>query len=129
MLVRDEFFRRDMAILTIIEADHVEPMNPREYAGDEPELNFPEALLRFYRHDFDSLSPDIQKDPKIEAFSRIRNFLEALRLLMMAYLEYGEPRQGTNKKPLTTFRRDVRVAELRHIEGLKNHEIAESLNE
>ena len=30
---------------------------------------------------------------------------------------------------MATFRRDVRVAELKHIEGLKNHEIAESLNE
>ena len=30
---------------------------------------------------------------------------------------------------MATFRRDVKVAELKHIEGLKNHEIAESLNE
>ncbi|HLM78112.1 MAG TPA: hypothetical protein VK361_06965 [Rubrobacteraceae bacterium] len=70
--------------------------------GDEPELDFPEALLRFYRHDFDSLSSDIQKGLKIETFSRIHNFREALRLLM-AYLEYGEPRQGANKNPWRPF--------------------------
>lgn len=130
MVIRDEFFRSDMAILAVLttmEADRAEPKEALwMYAGDEPELDFAEALLRYYRDSFDSLSPDVQKDLKIETFSKIYDFLEALRLLM-AYLEYGEPRKGVKRKPLTTFRRDVRAAELKHIEGLKNHEIVERL--
>jgi hypothetical protein len=130
MVIRDEFFRADMAILavlTIMEADRAGPKKPWEYAGNEPELDFAEALLRYYRDDFDSLEPDVQKDLKVETCSKIYEFLESLRLLM-AYLEYGEARKGVTRKPLTTFSRDVRAAELKHIEGLKNHEIAEKLN-
>jgi len=129
MVIRDEFFRVDMAILavlTVMEADRVEPRKPWEYTGGEPELDFAGALLRYYREDFDGLSPDDQKQLKIEAFSKIYDFLEALRLLM-AYLEYGKPREGLTRKPMTSFRRDVRAAELKHIEGLKYHEIAERL--
>jgi len=130
MIIRDEFFRTDMAILavlTIMEADHAEPKEHWEYVGNEPELDFAEALLRYYRDNFDSLEPDVQKDLKVETYKKIYAFLESLRLLM-AHLEYGEARKGVTRKPLTTFRRDVRVAELKHIEGLKNHEIAEKLN-
>jgi hypothetical protein len=121
MVIRDEFFRSDMAILavlTIMEADRAEPKKYWEYAGNEPELDFAEALRRYYRDDFDSLEPDVQKDLKVETYSRIYDFLESLRLLM-AHLEYGEPRKGVTRKPLTTFRRDVRAAELKHIEGLQ----------
>src|SRR5215218_8410230 len=131
MVIRDEFFRADMAklaVLTIMEADRAEPKTSYwEYVGNEPELDFAESLLRYYRDDFDSLEPDVQKDLKVETYSKIYNFLESLRLLM-AQLEYGKPRAGVTRKPLTTFRRDVRAAELKHIEGLKNHEIAEKLN-
>ena len=130
MIIRDEFFRTDMAILavlTIMEADHAEPKDYWKYAGIEPELDFAEALLRYYRDNFDSLEPDAQKDLKVETYRKIYDFLESLRLLM-AHLEYGKPREGVPRKPLTTFRRDVRAAELKHIEGLKNHEIAEKLN-
>jgi len=84
-------------------------------------------LLRYYRDNFDNLEPDVQKDLKVETYIKVYDFLDSLRLLM-AYLEYGEPREGVTRKPLTTFRRDVRAAELKHIEGLKNHEIAEKLN-
>jgi hypothetical protein len=130
MIIRDEFYRADMAILavlTIMEADHAEPKTPYKYAGNEPELDFAEALLRYYRDNFDSLTPDVQKDLKVETYKKIYDFLESLRLLI-AYLEDGKPREGVTRKPLTTFRRDVRAAELKHIEGLKNHEIAEKLN-
>ncbi len=127
MVIRDEFFRADMAILavlTIMEADHAEPKTPWMYVGNEPELDFAEALLRYYRDDFDSLEPDVQKNLKVETYRKIYDVLESLRLLM-AYVEPGE---GVPRKPLTTFRRDVRAAELKHIEGLNNHEIAEKLN-
>jgi hypothetical protein len=131
MIIRDEFFRTDMAILAVLttmEADRAEPKTPWKYAGDEPELDFAEALLRYYRgDDFDSLEPEVQKDLKVEAYIKIYDFFESLRLLM-AYLEYGEPRKGVNRKPLTAFRRDVRAAELKHIEGLKYHEVAERLD-
>jgi hypothetical protein len=130
MIIRDEFFRTDMAILavlTIMEADHAEPKDYWKYAGNEPELDFAEALLRYYRDNFDSLEPDVQKDLKVETYRKIYNFLESLRLLM-AHLEHGKPREGVTRKPLTTFSRDVRAAELKHIEGLKNHEVAEKLN-
>jgi hypothetical protein len=130
MVIRDEFFRVDMAILavlTIMEADQAVPKTSWQYAGNEPELDFAEALLRYYRDNFDSLEPDVQKDLKVETYRKIYNFLESLRLLM-AHLEHGKPREGVTRKPLTTFRRDVRAAELKHIEGLKNHEIAEKLN-
>jgi hypothetical protein len=130
MVIRDEFFRTDMAILAVLttmEADRTEPKTPWKYDGDEPELDFAEALLRYYRgDDFDSLEPDHQKDLKVEAYSKIYDFLESLRLLI-AYLEYGEPRKGVKRKPLTAFRRDVRAAELKHIEDLKYHEVAEKL--
>jgi hypothetical protein len=84
-------------------------------------------LLRYYRDNFDSLELDVQKDLKVETYRKIYDFLDSLRLLM-AHLEHGKPREGVTRKPLTTFRRDVRAAELKHIEGLKNHEIAEKLN-
>jgi hypothetical protein len=130
IIIRDEFFRADMAILavlTIMEADHAEPKTSWKYAGNEPELDFAEALLRYYRDNFDSLELDVQKDLKVETYRKIYDFLESLRLLM-AQLEHGKPREGVTRKPLTTFRRDVRATELKHIEGLKNHEIAEKLN-
>ena len=129
MVIKDEFFGVDMAILGVLavtEADRAEPKKSWEYVGDEPELDFPEALLRYYRDDFDDLDPDDQKALKIDTYSRIHDSLESLRLLM-AYLEYGEPVKGVTTKPLTTFRRDVRAAELKRVEGLKNHEIAERL--
>jgi hypothetical protein len=110
-----------------MEADHAEPKTSWKYAGNEPELDFAEALLRYYRDNFDSLELDVQKDLKVETYRKIYDFLESLRLLM-AQLEHGKPREGVTRKPLTTFRRDVRATELKHIEGLKNHEIAEKLN-
>lgn len=116
-----------LAVLTTMEADRAERKELWQYAGDEPELDFAEALLRYYRNDFDSLEPDVQKDLKVEAYIKIYDFLESLRLLM-AYLEYGEPRKGVKRKPLTAFRRDVRAAELKHIEGLNNYEVAEKLD-
>jgi hypothetical protein len=130
MVIRDEFFRTDMAILAVLttmEADRTERKELWKYDGDEPELDFAEVLLRYYRDDFDSLEPEVQKDLKVEAYSKIQDFLDSLRLLI-AYLEYGEPRKGVNRKPLTAFRRDVRAAELKHIEGLKYHEVAERLD-
>ncbi len=130
MVVTDEFFRTDMAtlaVLTTMEADRAKLRKPWEYEGEERELDFAEALLRYYRDGFEDLSPKVQLDLKVETYRRIHAFLEALRLLM-AYLEYGEARAGAPTKPLTAFRRDARAAELKHIDGLKNREIAEKLD-
>jgi hypothetical protein len=72
MVITDEFFRTDMAVLavlTIMEADRAEPKTPWKCTGDEPELDFTEALLRYYRDNFDSLEPDVQKDLKVETYT------------------------------------------------------------
>jgi len=98
-----------------------------EYAGDEPELEFPKALLRYYRPEFENLLPNDQKDMAAETYRRLQEVGGALRNLT-AFLEYGEPKEGLTRHPLEDVVRDVRAAELKYIEGLKNHQIAEALS-
>ncbi len=126
-VVRDEFFRIDMsilAVLTLMEGSGVEPKgSPYAYEGTEAELDYPKALLRYYRPDFDGLPPNQQKVLMAETYFRVYDVLEALRNLM-AYLEYADPGYGLTRRPLQNPARDVRAAELKHIEGLKNYEVA-----
>ncbi len=61
-----------------------------------------------------------------EVRSRIYAVLEKLRLLM-SYLEYGEPKKTLPRAPLKTLRRNVWAVELKEIEGLANHRIADRL--
>src|SRR5215218_11312121 len=85
MIIRDEFFRADMAILavlTIMEADRAEPKTSWKYAGNEPELDFAEALLRYYRDNFDSLESDVQKDLKVDTHAKSYDSHESKRTLM-----------------------------------------------
>ncbi len=129
-VVRDEFFRIDMsilAVLTLMEGSGVEPKgSPYTYEGTEAELDYPKALLRYYRPDFDGLPPEQQKVLMAETYSRVYDVLESLRNLM-AYLEYADPGHGLTRRPLPNPARDVRAAELKHIEGLKNYEVAKRL--
>jgi hypothetical protein len=130
MAVKDDFFRRDMAILAVLvvmESSDERPRRVWEYAGDEPELEFPKTLLRYNRPEFENLSPHDQTYLAAETYHRLREVVGALRNLM-AYLEYGEPREGLTRHPLEDVVRDVRAAELKHIDGLKNHQIAEALS-
>ena len=125
--VRDEFFPRDMAILALVAIMESPRFEKRkqvwQYKGDEPELEFPRALLRYFRTSFEKLPADEQADMAAETYLRILNFVEALRKLI-AYLEYGKAKAGLTRHPLEDVARDVRAAELKLIEGLKNHEIA-----
>ncbi len=130
MTVRDEFFRVDMAVLAVLvtmEADRIKPKEDYEYEGTEPELDFPKATLRYYRGAwFDGLPPKDQKDLAIRVYRRMYDVLESLRLLT-TLLEYGEPGKNLTTHPMEEARSYVRAAELRHVHGLKNYEVAEAL--
>ncbi len=119
MVVKDEFFSTDMAVLAVLvimEADRAKPKEINQYEGSEPELDFAKALLKYYRgEEFEALEPKKQKDMAVRTYTRMYDVLEALRNLM-AFLEYGEPSKNLTTKPLETFHRDVRAAELKHID-------------
>ncbi len=130
MTVRDEFFRVDMAVLAVLvvmEADRTKPREDHEYKGTEPELDFAKAALRYYRGAwFDGLPPKDQKDLAIRVYRRMYDVLESMRLLT-TLLEYGEPGKNLTTHPMEEARSYVRAAELRHVQGLKNFEVAEAL--
>lgn len=85
------------------------------------------VLLQYYRPaDFDIL---LIKEEQAELTKRtcvyIHEFLESLRKLM-EFLEYGVP--GRDTRPVVeNARRDVWVAVLRDVDGLKEREIAQEL--
>jgi hypothetical protein len=129
MAVKDDFFKRDMAILAmlvVMESSDEQPKQVWEYKGDEPELEFPRALLRYYRPQFKDFSSSDRTDMAAETYRRLQEVVGALRNLT-AYLEYGEPKAGLTRHPLEDVMRDVRAAELKYIDGLKNHQIAGAL--
>jgi hypothetical protein len=109
-----------------MESSDERPRRVWEYAGDEPELEFPKALLRYYRPDFENLSPKDQTYMAAETYRRLQEVVGALRNLT-AYLEYGDPKAGLTRHPLEDVVRDVRAAELKYIDRLKNYQIAEAL--
>lgn len=93
----------------------------------ELHFEYVKDLLRHYRPGFDDL-PHGERIALIEHTCRYVNaFLEALRKLVQ-FAEYGSPR-GTISPAVKKAARDVRVAELHDVAGLKYRKIAELIGE
>lgn len=132
-VVRDAFFKADLAALAFLTALEADLLNFTEKPGSygdpdsEREQEYARALLRYYRDGYEALPHRAQKGLLRGTLERIHVVLKGIRDLM-AYLEHGEPWIGLPKAPLGNPRLDVRAAELKHIEGLKLVEIGERLN-
>lgn len=132
-VVRDAFFKADLAalaFLTALEADLLNFIEKHGSYGDpdsEREQEYARALLRYYRDGYDALPCRGQEGLLRGTLERIHRVLKDARDLM-AYLEHGEPWTGLPKNPLGNPRLDVRAAELKHIEELTLVEIGERLN-
>jgi len=80
-------------------------------------------LLRYYRHSFDTLPREEQRDLMDATFERVDAFLKASRQLV-EFLEYGVPGRKL-RSALRDANRDVRAAVLCEVEGLSSPRIAE----
>lgn len=89
-------------------------------------LEYMLPLIRYYRPDFDSRSPQEQQDLIEKACPHINGFLDALRRLQN-FLEYGAPNQKKLTPDFKEPRRDVQAAVLAEVEGLTHSQIGERM--
>jgi hypothetical protein len=90
-------------------------------------LKYALTLLRYYRPEFDSLPPNVQRALMLGTCNRIRVFMDALHALM-AFVEYGTP-SGTPNKAVAakSAARDVKASVLKDVDGLSYTEIGRRL--
>jgi hypothetical protein len=108
-----------------------EPVGPYpEFAWDlhhvSNSIEYVLALIRHYRPEFDSYSPQEQLDFIETTAKETNRFLEASRRFRN-FLEYGAPNRNL-KSPVENPQRDVRAAVLADVDQLKYPEIGSRLH-
>jgi hypothetical protein len=83
-------------------------------------------LLRYYRPDFDSRSPEEQQDLIEKTCGHVNNFLDSLRKLQ-EFLQYGVPDQKKLAPPIKNPKRDVRAAVMYDVDELNYRQIGERM--
>jgi hypothetical protein len=83
-------------------------------------------LLRYYKPDFDSRSPEEKQELMERTFDYVNDFLDSLRRLQN-FLEYGVPNQKKLTPSVREPGRDVQAAVLHDVDGLSYREIGERM--
>jgi hypothetical protein len=91
-----------------------------------PSLEYVLALLRYCRHDFDTLPYSDQVELILGTCRHLNQFLTSLRRLV-TFVGYGTPDKGLSTKPVEAINRYVKAALLSEVAGLSPKEIGKEL--